>query len=299
MAAAAAPILIMKFLRLSLAIAVVALLFVAGRRMVAAQSITVQLGFQMVRQGQVGIVTISDIHLIAADVVVLGRSYLCFPLAQGAGCFVAVPMEQPIKDYPLVVNGLEAGGIPVVWNGTFRVASGVFIDEMLSLPANLTYLLQNDVEANEDERLKQAYSLITPERYWEGQFVQPIKGDLTSPFGAFRLYNGTIPNRHTGQDIHAATGTPVLAAASGQVVLSRLMDIHGNNIIIDHGWSVYSEYAHLSVRYVVSGQFVLQGQVIGLSGSSGRSTGPHFHWEVAVDGIQVNPTAFIQLTLPK
>jgi len=289
----------MKLIKISMAIALIILLFAAERNNAAAQSITIQFGFRFVRQGQVGIVTITDAHVTAADIMVMDRSYLCFPIAQGAGCFIAVAMNQSIKTYPLTINIVENGGNPIVWNGTFQVVSGVFIDETLSLPANLTYLLQDDVEANEARRLQQAYSLITPERYWETQFVQPLKGDLASPFGTFRVYDGTIPNRHTGQDIHAATGTPVLAAASGRVVLSRLMDIHGNNIIIDHGWSVYSEYAHLSVRYVVPGQFVLQGQVIGLSGSTGRSTGPHFHWEIAVDDIQVNPTAFIQLVLPR
>ena len=289
----------MKLFRISLAITLVIVLFAVERNSAAAQSITIQFGFRFVRQGQVGIVTITDAHVTAANIVVMDRSYLCFPTAQGAGCFIAVPMNQPIKAYPITITAVENGGNPIVWNGSFQVASGVFIDETLSLPGNLTYLLQDDVEANEAERLQQAYSLITPERYWEAQFVQPLKGDLASPYGAFRVYDGAIPNRHTGQDIHAATGTPVLAAASGRVVLSRLMDIHGNNIVIDHGWSVYSEYAHLSVRYVVPGQFVLQGQVIGLSGNTGRSTGPHFHWEIAVDAIQVNPTTFIQLILPR
>ncbi|MHB8626396.1 MAG: M23 family metallopeptidase [Aggregatilineales bacterium] len=155
------------------------------------------------------------------------------------------------------------------------------------------------MEANEADRLQTAYNIITPARFWEGQFTLPLKGALLSPFGSVRQYNGKVTNRHSGQDIHAGLGTPVLASASGQVVLARLMDIHGNNIVIDHGWGVYSEYAHLFVLYVVPGQFVLQGQIIGLSGNTGRSTGPHLHWEMAVNSILVNPVAFSQLNLPR
>jgi murein DD-endopeptidase MepM/ murein hydrolase activator NlpD len=77
------------------------------------------------------------------------------------------------------------------------------------------------------------------------------------------------------------------------------MDIHGNNVIIDHGWGIYSEYAHLSQRYVVPGQFVLQGDVIGLSGNTGRSTGPHIHWEIAVGGTWVSPVEFYKTKLPQ
>jgi len=154
------------------------------------------------------------------------------------------------------------------------------------------------VQQSEDRRLLSTYSIVTPVRFWDGAFTMPVNGALGSPFGSWRLYNGTVQKRHTGYDLRAAFGTPVLASASGRVVLSRPLDIHGENVVIDHGWGVFSEYAHLSARYVVPGQFVLQGDVIGLSGNTGRSTGPHLHWEIAVNGIWVNPVAFTQLKLP-
>ena len=177
--------------------------------------------------------------------------------------------------------------------------SGGYIQEdPFSLPGNKIYLLRDDIQASENLRLLTTYSVITPDRYWEGVFTPPVNGPLSSPFGSTRLFNGIATKRHTGYDFKVPSGTPILASASGRVVLSRPMDIHGNNVVFDHGWGVFSEYAHMSVRYVVPGQFVLQGDVIGLSGTTGRSTGPHVHWEIAVNGVWVNPLQFMQVRIP-
>lgn len=261
--------------------------------------IDVEFTFKSIQQGRVGLILINGGQLASATVSALDRVYPCFPTHSGFGCLLAVPMDEPVKaGYPVTVTVTTQGGNSLPAANSFAVTSGGFLAETLTLPHSLLYLLRDDVQANEDTRLLNAYRLITPERYWEGAFSKPVNSGPISPFGGIRSYNGIANRRHTGQDLQAVTGTPVLASASGRVVLSRLMDIHGNNIVIDHGWGIYSEYAHLSERYVVPGQFVLQGQIIGLSGSTGRSTGPHLHWEIAVNGIWVSPLDFIQIALP-
>lgn len=286
----------MKRLILVIAVALTATAFGATR---AAQEISVRFDFQFIRQGQAGLVLVNGGDLAAATATAFERNYPCFPTSDGAACLIAVPMDRPIKDYPLSITATKKDGKTVPWNSTFSVQSGQFVAETFVLPSNLFYLLRDDVQANEDDRLLSTYSIVTPTRYWEGAFTPPVNSGLVSPFGAVRTYNGGQVRRHTGQDLRASMGTPVLASANGRVVLSRPMDIHGNNIVIDHGWGIYTEYAHLSERYVVPGQFVLQGDVIGLSGNTGRSTGPHVHWEVAVGGVWVNPIAFSQLKLPQ
>jgi murein DD-endopeptidase MepM/ murein hydrolase activator NlpD len=186
-------------------------------------------------------------------------------------------------------------------SGQIKVTVGGFASELFTLPGNLNYLLRDDIQANEDDRLKTAYSILTPKRYWEGQFAPPVPNPvIVSGFGVIRTYtnNGAV-RRHTGVDLRAGMKTPVLASASGRVALSQPMDIHGNNIVIDHGWGIYSEYAHLSERYVVAGQYVLQGDILGLSGNTGRSTGPHIHWEIAVGGTWVSPVDFYKTRLPQ
>lgn len=264
----------------------------------AAHSVNVQFAFKAIQQGRAGLITIDGANLATAAANALGRTYPCFPTHTGFGCLIAVPMDQAVKAYPVSLAITAQDGTPITWASTFSVTSGQFLAQTVNLPNSLLYLTHSDVQANEDDRLLTAYSIVTPTRYWEGTFTPPVNSIPVSPFGAVRNYNNLATLRHTGQDFRASIGTPVLASASGEVVLSRLMDIHGNNIVIDHGWGIYSEYAHLSERYVVPGQFVIQGQIIGLSGNTGRSTGPHVHWEIAVDDVWVNPLDFAQLQLP-
>ncbi len=286
------------FKRLSLFIALVVSL--ASLQIIAhAQDISVRFDFQFIRQGQVGLLLVSGSDLTGGVANIFDRNYTCYPTSQGAACLIAVPMDKPIKDYPISLTISKKDGSTIPWKSQISVQLGQFLAETFVLPGNLLYLLRDDIQANEDDRLMAAYSIVTPTRYWEGTFTPPVNPIPVSPYGAVRTYNGGQVRRHTGQDLRALMGTPVLASASGRVVLSRPMDIHGNNIVIDHGWGIYTEYAHLSERYVVPGQFVLQGDVLGLSGNTGRSTGPHVHWEVAVGGVWVNPLAFAQLKLPQ
>lgn len=272
----------------------------ALNRLAAQQpSIVIDLNFEYVRQGQAGVITLSGPGLVGGVATALERQYPFFPQTGGFAALLAVPIEQRIKEYPITVTLYRDDGSSADWQGTFRVESGEFIREPdFTLPSDRVYLLDPDVQSNEDKRLLSVYGVVTPERFWEGQFSEPLNGPLTSPFGSVRNYNDGSTRRHTGYDFRAPIGAPILASASGRVVFARQLDIHGNTVIIDHGWGVFSAYSHLSEIYVVPGQFLLQGEVMGLSGNTGRSTGPHLHWEIAVNGVWVNPVAFIKMRLP-
>jgi len=272
---------------------------VAWMRVNAQQAVVVNQQFDYLRQGTAGVITVSGPDVVGAVAVVMGRTYPFFPTNSGYACLLSVPLDQKIQDYPLTVTLTERNGSTANWLGTVKVASGGFIlEDPYTLPADKVYLVNEDIQRHEDERLLSIYGMVTPARYWEGAFTFPVNGGLSSPFGSTRNFNGLGNRRHTGQDFHATAGTPILASATGRVVFSRALDIHGESVIIDHGWGVFTEYSHLSQRFVVPGQFVLQGDVIGLSGSTGRSTGPHVHWEIAVNGIWVNPVAFLEIKLP-
>jgi murein DD-endopeptidase MepM/ murein hydrolase activator NlpD len=291
----------MSFIRRVSLIALVSAAVVLGslNRVGAQQQIVIDLDFDYIRQGSVGVITLTGPDLTGAQASAFGRAYPFFPTSKGFACLLSVAYTQPIKDYPIQVTLSRQDGSKASWDGTIKVASGEFVaEDPFSLPADKLNLLRGDVQQSEDTLLESVYKPVTPIRYWEGAFTPPVNAPFSSPFGSVRLYNNGVKLRHTGYDLKAAVGTPVMASASGRVVLSRPLDIHGDNIVIDHGWGVYSEYAHLSERYVVPGQFVLQGDVIGLSGNTGRSTGPHVHWEIAVNGNWVNPRTFMQLTLP-
>jgi murein DD-endopeptidase MepM/ murein hydrolase activator NlpD len=286
--------------RTSIAVlALVAVVFGSLNQVSAQQQIVIDLDFEYVRQGSVGVITLTGPDLAGAEATAFGRTYPFFPTSKGFACLLSVAYGQPIKDYPIQVTLTRRDRSKASWEGTVKVASGEFVaEDPYALPADKMNLLREDVQHSEDTLLLSVYKPVTPARYWEGAFTPPINAPFSSPFGSVRQFNNGAKLRHTGYDLKAAVGVPVMASASGRVVLSRPLDIHGNNVIIDHGWGVYSEYAHLSERYVVPGQFVLQGDVIGLSGNTGRSTGPHVHWEIAVNGNWVNPRAFAQLKLP-
>jgi murein DD-endopeptidase MepM/ murein hydrolase activator NlpD len=265
----------------------------------AQQQIVVKIEFDYLKQGTAGIISLTGPEIVSATAQAMDHNFPFYPTSQGLGCIIAAPMDQKIRNYPLLITITRKDGSRVSWQGSLKVSSGGFIEETpYVLPSDKVYLLRDDIQQSEDYRLTTTYDMITPQKFWEGAFTPPVNGALSSPFGSFRSFNGIARKRHTGYDFTAATGTPVLASASGRVVLSIQLPIHGNNIVIDHGWGVFTEYAHLSERYVVPGQFVLQGDVIGLSGSTGRSTGPHVHWEIAVNGIWVNPILFMQTRLP-
>lgn len=271
----------------------------AFTRIAAQNALVITLNFEFLRQGTAGTISLTGEGVVGGVAAVFDRTFPFFPVTGGFAAVIAVPIEQRIKDYPITVTVYQAGGGSANWTGTLDVFSGEFIREpIFTIPSDKAFLLNPVIQTNEDDRLIQIYSVITAERFWEGQFKWPVNAPLTSPFGSVRDFSDGSVRRHTGYDFRLETGVPVMSTASGRVVFARNMDIHGNIIIIDHGWGVFSSYSHFSQMFVVPGQYVLQGEVLGLSGNTGRSTGPHLHWEVAVNGVWVNPIEFAKLKLP-
>ena len=130
----------------------------------------------------------------------------------------------------------------------------------------------------------------TPERYYEDSFIMPVNGPITTEFGLYRYTNGSsTPSRHVGLDIAEDEGTPVLAAASGKVVVSRWVGTTGYSVCIDHGYGVRSYYYHMSALTVQVGDFVMQGQEIGKVGQTGYANGPHVHFNIMVGDNSINP----------
>ena len=132
------------------------------------------------------------------------------------------------------------------------------------------------------------------------QAPSPYGGDcINSLFGTRRSYNdGALWGYHAGVDLCGGLGTPIYAAADGVVVLAENLEVRGGAVILDHGWGVYTGYWHLSAIEVQPGQQVQAGDEIGLAGSTGRSTGPHLHWELWVGGVPVNPLTWLQQAWP-
>lgn len=148
-----------------------------------------------------------------------------------------------------------------------------------------------------DEALRQRalYNRYQPSTDLQDGFRQPVQGIVTSLFGHRRFFNGQPRNPHSGLDIAADTGTPIVAAANGIITLADDLYFNGNTIFIDHGQSLVTMYCHMSEVSVTEGQTVKQGEEIGLVGATGRVTGPHLHWSVSLNGTRVDPQTFTDI----
>ena len=124
-------------------------------------------------------------------------------------------------------------------------------------------------------------------------FRLPLEGRQSSLFGLRRIYNGKPGNRHSGLDIAAPTGEPIVAPAAGQVIEVGDFYFNGLSVFIDHGQGLISLYSHLSDTEAKVGDQLQAGDLVGLVGASGRVTGPHLHWSVGLNGVWVNPELFL------
>jgi murein DD-endopeptidase MepM/ murein hydrolase activator NlpD len=153
-------------------------------------------------------------------------------------------------------------------------------------------------EIEEESRLKaKVYAASLTEPVWRGSFRAPVAGTPTDSFGTRRMFNGKLASIHKGADFHAATGTPVHASNSGVVVLARKLYYEGNCVIIDHGLGLFTLSMHFSRIDVHEGQRVKAGDRLGLSGATGRVTGPHLHWAVRWEGAMLDPVKLLRLNL--
>lgn len=204
--------------------------------------------------------------------------------------------------YPLKIEASLPDGTRQSFEQMVLVTSGNYRSESIYVePATID-------PATTEPEYNQLLSITAPvsgTKYWNGIFTSPAvyPDEFTSFYGTRRTYFGlnsdlTIEGFHSGLDFAGGEGLQIFAPAPGQVVFAGPLSVRGNATIIDHGWGVYSGYWHQSEQYVNVGDFVEQGQVIGLVGGTGRVTGPHLHWEVWVNGVQVNPLDWLDQAYP-
>jgi murein DD-endopeptidase MepM/ murein hydrolase activator NlpD len=128
----------------------------------------------------------------------------------------------------------------------------------------------------------------------DAAFILPAEGRLSGRFGLRRIFNGEPRAQHVGLDVAVPVGSPIVASSHGEVLAVDDYFFNGKTVFLDHGNGLITMYCHLDRIAVTPGDKVGRGQLLGLSGQSGRATGPHLHWSVVLNGAMVDPELFIQ-----
>jgi murein DD-endopeptidase MepM/ murein hydrolase activator NlpD len=219
------------------------------------------------------------------------RTIRMFPQQDGGSAgLMPLPFDQKPGDYK--VELLDQSGAPVE-TASVKVVDAHFLRQNVVIAETLAELKPSP---GETETVAAFRNAVSDARYWSEPLTLPVRGCMTSPFGVQRYMNGKpTGNYHAGIDQRSAAGTPIHAVDGGVVKFVREWNLHGRTVGIDHGQGLESVYLHMSKLAAVEGATVKKGDVIGYVGSTGRSTGPHLHWSMYVNGVPVNPLGWMQI----
>jgi len=210
-------------------------------------------------------------------------------------CFAFIPIKYRTKKGKIELLHVQG---KIKEKIVLHVKKGNYKKEKLSVPNSKVKppkSVQNRIY-KEYKEAKKIYNSSTKKLYWNKPFIMPLSSKITSDYGNARIFNGTFKSFHSGTDFRAKVGTPIKASNDGIVVIARDRYYAGGSVVIDHGEGVYSAYYHLSRIDVKVGQKIIQKEVVGLSGKSGRVTGPHLHFSIMLLGEKIDPLGFIKKT---
>ncbi|HNM79294.1 MAG TPA: M23 family metallopeptidase [Tepidiformaceae bacterium] len=245
---------------------------------------------------QGGALLVTATNALSGIAEVFGRNYLLSPGPEGLAGFVGVGALDPAGPTTLTVHLNGTLNEPLNYSYTLSVRETQWtFDEVIIPPPDPNEPPPPEEDpplVDEQPRLNELYAGVS-ERRWDMPWILPLTlgGDvfISGYFGEERSYNGgPRGGHHGGTDIGAPAGTEIHATNNGLVVLAERTKNRGNLVVLDHGSGIFSCYGHQSALRVTVGDVVHRGDVLGLVGSTGLSTGPHLHWELAVGGVLVD-----------
>jgi murein DD-endopeptidase MepM/ murein hydrolase activator NlpD len=215
--------------------------------------------------------------------------------------FAGVDVETATGSYKLDVIGTAKNGDKREFQHVIPVGKTIYPKVTLHVPEQFVAPSpEQQQQIEHDKALKAtAFAEGAPLPQWAGNFSMPVEAEASDSFGTARVFNGKVASVHRGTDFRVISGTPVRAANDGQVVLASPLFFEGNCVVIDHGEGLKTIYMHLSEIQVKDGERVKKGQVIALSGGTGRATGPHLHLAVRWQGAYLDPTKLLKMQMPK
>ncbi|RDU73774.1 M23 family peptidase [Helicobacter aurati] len=195
------------------------------------------------------------------------------------------------------IHYYEKEGSFTLNNGqTLKIQRGNYRQERITITDSSKVAPNQSAKERIQRELAEAniiYKTYTTTRYWNTPFIYPMQSKITSPFGSARVFNNEVKSYHGGTDFRAKQGTPIQASNDGIVVIAKERFLAGKSVVISHGEGIFSQYYHCSEIKVKVGQQVKKGQVIALSGNTGRVSAPHLHFGFIINGIQIDPLHFI------
>jgi len=260
-----------------------------------------------IKQGGTGVIKVKTIPGVTLNGLLVDHLLNFFP--DESGNQVALQGVHALLEpgvYPLRLDATLPDGSKQSYEQLILIVSGNYPEDPLLYvdPATID-------PASTEPELQQLISITTPvtsTKLWSGEFISPAiayadSTYFTSRYGNRRTYIGQgtelqVPGFHTGLDFGGGDGLAITSPAAGRVVFAGPWTVRGNATVIDHGWGVYSGFWHQSAVQVQVGDMVEQNQVIGLVGGTGRVTGAHLHWELWVNGIQVDPLDWLIQAYP-
>jgi murein DD-endopeptidase MepM/ murein hydrolase activator NlpD len=197
----------------------------------------------------------------------------------------------------ILMRAFTAAGVPSERQIRFRIKAKDFKKESFTVAPSFDEMTAETLAEIERERTAfgRAFASSSPGRLWDGHFLRPVPQEASaSSFGFRRIINGVPRAPHSGTDLSAPAGTEVMAPNHGRVVLVGNFFFAGGSVVLDHGAGLYTMYLHLSEFRVEEGALVRKGEVIALSGMTGRVTGAHLHWGARTGGARVDPLQLIE-----
>jgi murein DD-endopeptidase MepM/ murein hydrolase activator NlpD len=258
----------------------------------------ISIGAKEVSQGEVVEIRVFASDLAEVKALWRDREMVFFPEGVVYSALLGVDLEERPGVLRITVEGRSKGGEKREGLITFRVREKAFPKENLKAPPFFDRIDDATLKRIENEKaqLDRLWSVTSLRRLWEGRFVQPVSGGITSPFGLRRIINGSARAPHAGVDLKAAMGSEVVAANHGQVVLREDFFFSGKSLVLDHGNGLYTMYFHLADFSVETNAYVRKGDLIARAGMTGRATGPHLHWGARLNGARVDPFQLVEAT---
>ncbi len=249
-------------------------------------------------QGDLLEVRVDGDELLAVDGM-LGKEKVYFSanVKTPFTALIGIDVEAKPATVKLLLKATVSGGQSQQREIPLRIKSKAYRQESFNVPPSFDQMSPETLAEirREQADFARAFAVTAAERWWQLPFVRPVPQEASaSSFGSRRIINGVPRAPHTGTDLSAPAGTEVVAVNHGKVVLVGNYFFAGGSVVLDHGGGLYSMYFHLSEFKVEEGALVRRGDVLALSGGTGRVTGPHLHWGMRLNNTRVDPLVLLR-----